>query len=90
MALSEVNPARVARLEERMDMVERKLTRFADAVEKNNEMTEALYDLVKSVKRGFKVLGWIGEAVRWLAPLVALAVAIYMWAKGGKFEFPKL
>jgi hypothetical protein len=64
---------------ERLLVVEANLAR-------NNEMTALLLELFSAAKTGFKVLGWVGEAVKWVGMIAGGAAAIYAaWkAFGGK------
>jgi hypothetical protein len=55
-------------------------------LERNNEMTALLLELFSAAKTGFKVLGWVGEVVKWAGMIAGGAVAMYAaWkAFGGK------
>lgn len=49
--------------------------------------TSELLDLFKSVKGGFKVMGWLGNFAKWIAGFAAAFAAIYafvMTLKGGR------
>lgn len=75
---------RLTAIEERLRQGSERMNRFEQELKKNTEMTaegnEATYeirDLMDIAKGGFRVLGWIGVAVKWLGTLAAGAVAIY-------------
>jgi len=45
-----------------------------------------LLDVFQSVKGGMTVLGWIGVVAKWLWPLAAVAIAISVYMKTGKWQ----
>lgn len=56
--------------DDRMSNVEREL-------HANTEITTEVRDLFTAVKSGFKVLGWLGVAAKWVAGLVGVAASLY-------------
>lgn len=54
-----------------------RMTQIEDLLAENTAMTAQMLDVVKAVKGGLKVLGWIGVAAKWLAGLAAAVAAIY-------------
>lgn len=63
-----------------------RLVKVEANLERNNEMTALLLELFSAAKTGFKVLGWVGEVVKWAGMVAGGAVAMYAaWkAFGGK------
>jgi hypothetical protein len=63
-----------------------RLVKVEDNLERNNEMTALLLELFSAARTGFKVLGWVGEVVKWAGMIAGGAVAMYAaWkAFGGK------
>lgn len=43
--------------------------------------TAEMLDIVKSVKGGFKVMGWLGTFAKWVAGIVAMFAAIYAFVQ---------
>lgn len=61
----------------RMDDIEAKLADAHEEIKRNSEITEDIREILSAGKLGLRVLGGIGQAVRWLGMLAAAAVAIY-------------
>ncbi|RSZ56143.1 hypothetical protein HF313_09740 [Massilia atriviolacea] len=63
-----------------------RLVKVEANLERNNEMTALLLELFSAAKTGFKVLGWVGEVVKWAGMIAGGAVAMYAaWKSfGGK------
>lgn len=69
--------ARLAAIEARLDAGDQRMGRLETAQAENNTMTAEIRDLMAAGKAGFKVLGWIGAAARWIGALATAGVAIY-------------
>ena len=54
-----------------------RMTQIEDLLAQNTAMTAQMLDVVKAVKGGIKVLGWIGVGAKWLAGIAAAVTAIY-------------
>lgn len=63
-----------------------RLQKLEESVALNNEMTSLLLELFKAAKTGFKVMGWVGEVIKWAGMVGGGAVGIYAaWKSlGGK------
>lgn len=62
------------------------------ALSANSALTAEIHEWVGAGKGFFKVLGWIGKAVRWLISMAAVVGAAYMLITGrgpGPNELPK-
>ena len=68
-----VDPWR-AEMQEKIERMERELR-------ENTRITRELRDIMVTVKSGARMLGWVGAAIKWLAGVVAAAVAL--WAVFG-------
>lgn len=53
------------------------LKKNSELTGKINSMTEEMVDLFAAAKGAFKVLGWIGVAIKWTAGLAAAIAGIY-------------
>lgn len=45
-----------------------------------------MLDVFISVRSGMMVLGWIGMVAKWVWPIVAVALAVAVYVKTGKWE----
>ena len=68
-----VDPWR-AEMQEKIERMERELR-------ENTRITRELRDIMVTIKSGARMLGWVGAAIKWLAGVVAAAVAL--WAVFG-------
>lgn len=85
----------VSRVEflQRFETLEGRTTGVERAVEINTKITSGvagdtaeLLDLFKSVKGGFKVMGWLGNFAKWVSGIMIAFAAIYAFVhniKGG-------
>ena len=78
-------------LEKRMGIVEDIAVDLQSEVKTNTEITTSiagntaeLLDLFKSVKGGFKVMGWLGRFAKWVAAILAAFAAIYAFVQNLK------
>ena len=77
---------RFAALEGRMTSVEKGVDKNTEITTGIADNTSELLDLFKSVKGGFKVMGWLGSFAKWFAGIAAAFAAIYAFVqniKGG-------
>lgn len=66
----------------RMDTFEGALAANTKVTQSISGDTSELLDVFKSVKGGFRVLGWMGAAAKWVAGIAAAGVALWqMWQK---------
>lgn len=75
----------------RLSALEGRMTTVEKSVDKNTEITTGiagntseLLDLFKSVKGGFKVMGWLGSFAKWVAAILAAFAAIYAFVQNLK------
>lgn len=54
-----------------------KMTLLAEELAKNTEVTTEVRDLVAAFKGGFKMAGWFGTGIKWVAGIAAAFVSIY-------------
>ncbi len=59
------------------------LTKNSELTAKNNKMTEEMFDIFSAAKGAFKLLGWIGAAIKWAGIIAAAATAVWIFMKGG-------
>lgn len=65
--------ARLAQGGDRMDTIEKQL-------EANTAVTIEVRDILDAIKGGFKFLGWLAIAAKWLGMLAGAAASIYaLW-----------
>ena len=79
--------ARLDAIESRMDALDLAMKGNTAATLEGNRDVRELLEIFQAVKGGFKVLGWLGTAAKWVAALVGAAGAVYAaWhtATGGK------
>ena len=75
----------------RFESIEGRMTSVERGVQENTKLTSGiaegtaeLLDLFKSVKGGFKVMGWLGTFAKWLAGIAAAFAAIYAYVQNLK------
>ena len=68
-------------LEDRMSGVEKGVTDNTAITAGIAGDTTELLDLIKSVKGGFKVMGWLGSFAKWFAGIAAAFAAIYAFVQ---------
>lgn len=66
---------------------QQRLKRLEASLEENSSMTSELLEIFKAVKGGFKVLGWLGTALKWSLSIAAAAGAL--WAAWHPFASSK-
>lgn len=54
-----------------------KMTLLAQELAKNTEVTTEVRDLVTAFKGGFKIAGWFGTGLKWIAGIAAAFLSIY-------------
>ncbi len=59
------------------------LKKNGELTKKNNEMTQEMFDIFSAAKGAFKLLGWIGSAIKWTGIIAAAATAVWVFVKGG-------
>lgn len=62
-----------------------RVTSVEEALKTNTDLTEAvskdtneLLDLFRAAKGGFKVMGWLGEGLKWVGIVVAALTSIWV------------
>jgi hypothetical protein len=63
--------------DKRMSDVESRLTAALVELKRNSEITEDIREILTAGKLGLRVLGAVGQAVRWLGLVAAGAAALY-------------
>ena len=69
--------ARLDRGAERMEQQSAALNKLAAELKSNSEVTDEIRQLLTLGRNGLKVLGWLGEAAKWIGKLAAAGAAIY-------------
>lgn len=59
------------------------LKKNSEATAKISEMVHEMVELFSAAKGFFRMLGWIGAGVKWIALLVAACAALWALIKGG-------
>lgn len=88
--------ARIAALEKRMDDMEASHRRLSDAVTENNRQTREMYEMFMALENGLRFAGRVFDAgvatVQFLGKIAkplfwvgALTVAVYTFARTGKW-----
>lgn len=78
--------ARLDSIESRMDALDAALKGNTAATLEGNRDVRELLEIFQAVRGGFKVLGWLGTAAKWIAAVVGAAGALWaVWhnATGG-------
>lgn len=67
---------------ERMERIERQLAENTattventEAIKAVRERTDEMVEVFMAMKGGFKVLGWLGQLAKWMAPIIAVLAA---------------
>ena len=68
-------------IESRVAAVEKGVNENTTLTEGIAEGTHELLDLFKSVKGGFKVMGWLGNFAKWFAGIAAAIAAVYAYVQ---------
>lgn len=63
--------------DKRMAALESELKAARDELARNSEITQEIRDILAAVRLGLRVLGGIGQLVKWLGALAAAVAAIY-------------
>ena len=68
-----------------------RVTSVEDALKSNTKLTQEvgedtreLLDLFRAAKGGFKVMGWLGEGLKWLGIVAAALTSIWVAFHSGK------
>lgn len=69
---------RFGALDERLSDGDRRMQDIEDELAKNTKLTARVHDFLEGADAGLKVLGWLGSALKWLAP-IATSIA-GLWA----------
>lgn len=80
-----------ADLEKQLDGMHDRITSVEQSVTDNTRITSSvredtreLLDIIKSVKGGFKVMGWLGAALKWAGGIAAAFAGIYAFVRNIK------
>lgn len=76
-AMHPVLVGRLIAIEKELAQGRDRMGRIEDSIVDNTEMTATIRDIVVAGKTGFKVLGWIGTAAKWIAAVGGAVVAVY-------------
>ena len=63
--------------EKRMDVLAGDITELGKTMVVNNVKTEAMFNMFDTAQKGLRVLGSIGNGVKWAAGIVAAVVAAW-------------
>jgi hypothetical protein len=58
-------------------LVDKRMTAIESELQANTQITSEVRDLLAAFRAGFRVLGWLGNMVRWAGYLAGAAGAIY-------------
>lgn len=58
-------------------MVDKRMTAIEAELHENTQITSEVRDLLAAFRAGFRVLGWLGHAVRWAGYIAGAAGAVY-------------
>lgn len=76
-------------LRERVDSIAQTVNEHAIVINKMNQ-TQAdireMLDVFTSVKGGMVVLGWIGTVAKWVWPIIATGIAVWVYLKTGEWR----
>lgn len=79
----------------RFQVLEARMSDVEKGVQDNTKITTGvandtaeMLDIVKSVKGGFKVMGWLGTFAKWVAGIVAAFAAIYAFVQNIRGPHP--
>lgn len=84
MVTDEIVESGMGELRDRVGRLEKGLADNTAATARVEENTAEMIDLFRSAKGGFKVLGYIGQIVKWALAVGASAAAIWFTIKGGR------
>ena len=80
---------RFANVDEQLDAGRQRMKSIEDEVSANTKMTSESHEMLSGItellaagKAGLKVLGWLGEAVKWIVKFVAPFVALWAMFHG--------
>lgn len=79
-SMTESQLGRLEAIESRVDLIERAVKENTVATLEGNRDTREVLEMIQAVRLGFKVLGWLGSAAKWLAGVGGAAAALYtLW-----------
>lgn len=70
-------PGELSAIHDRLNAGERRMKGIEEQIEENTSLTRDIRDLLSAARLGFKVLGGIGIAVKWIGVIAAAGVAIW-------------
>jgi hypothetical protein len=73
-------PTRLASIEHRLGMGDERMASIERELASNTEVTREIRDLMTAARVGFRVLGGLGTAAKWLGGLATAGLAIWaLW-----------
>lgn len=69
---------RLDALEKRVEGIERGIEKNTEATLEGNRDAREILELFQNVRGGFKVLGWLGAAAKWVAAIAAMFSALWV------------
>lgn len=78
-----------SQLRERVDTIMQTVNSHDAAINsmlETQKMMRELVDLFNSLKGGITVIGWIGVFIKWLWPIAATALAVWVYLKTGEWK----
>lgn len=70
-------PHELANIRSRLEEGTVRMDRMEAEIKANTDLTREMRDLMEVGRAGFKVLGWVGHAAKWVAGVGAAVTAIY-------------
>lgn len=70
-------PGQLDAIKVRLDKGDVRMDRMESSITENTSLTKEIKDLMEIGRAGFKVLGWIGIAAKWIAAIAAAGASVY-------------
>ena len=73
----------VLSMQQRLDQGDRRMKKIEDNLAENTTFTKEIREIVLMGKSFFKVTGWLGNGIKWIATVVAAAGSLwYLFTHG--------
>lgn len=66
-----------AYVERRFADGEARMQTLADGIADNTELTREIRDWLAAARKGFTVLGWLGDVAKWIGAIAAMVAALW-------------
>lgn len=70
-------PGQLDAINVRLDKGDVRMDRMESSITENTSLTKEIKDLMEIGRAGFKVLGWIGIAAKWIGAIAAAGASVY-------------